>query len=66
MMRGQSKVPTLADVGTFGKLTISWAAGRRRMADCVSAKIITPARAFVNPLARLLCNKMQGGRLWAP
>ena len=53
MRPAKSKVPTLADVGTFGKLTMAWAGGR--MADLFSAKIITPARAFVNPL----CNKLQ-------
>lgn len=30
------------------------------------AVIVTPLRAFVNPLVGLLCNILQGGRLWAP
>lgn len=60
MRPAKSEVPAFGEnAGTFGKLTIAWAMGWRRMADCVSAKIITPARAFVNPL----CNMLQGGRL---
>lgn len=45
----KSEVPTFStNVGTFPKLTIAQAAGRRPMADCLSATIIVPARAFVN------------------
>jgi hypothetical protein len=56
MRRAKSKVPTFGEnVGTFGKLTMAWAAGRRPMADCVSAKIIMPARGFVNPIFAVYC-----------